>query len=60
VLFSALGVGSSLFKFVSPLPYPINVAGPVVIAWFVIGIVYLVYLWVAHRDRVTEMSMVFE
>lgn len=60
VLFSALGVGSSIFKFISPLPYPINVAGPVVIAWFVIGIVYLIYLWTAHRDRVMEMGTVFE
>jgi amino acid transporter len=60
VLFAALGVGSSIFKFVSPLPYPINVAGPVVLAWFFIGIVYLIYLWVAHRDRVTDMSEVFD
>ncbi len=60
VLFSALGVGSSLFKFVSPLPYPISEAGPVVIAWFVIGIVYLAYLWTTHRERVTQMGTVFE
>jgi amino acid transporter len=60
VLFSALGIKTSLFKFVSPLPYPINRAGIVVIIWFAIGIIYLAYLWTAHRDRVTEMSAVFE
>jgi amino acid transporter len=60
VLFSALGLKTSLFKFVSPLPYPINRAGIVVVIWFAIGIIYLAYLWVAHRDRVTEMSAVFE
>lgn len=60
VLFSALGVGSSIFKFVSPLPYPINRAGIVVIIWFIIGVVYLGYLWRAHRDRVLNMGSVFE
>jgi amino acid transporter len=60
VLFSALGIGSSIFKFVSPLPYPINRAGIVVIVWFIIGVVYLGYLWTAHRDRVLKMSTVFE
>ena len=60
VLFSALGIKTSLFKFVSSLPYPIDRAGIVVIIWFAIGIIYLAYLWIAHRDRVTEMSEVFE
>lgn len=60
VLFSALGVGSSVFKFVSPLGYPVSVAGPVVIAWFVLGIIYLVYLVVRHPNRVSDMSEVFD
>jgi len=60
VLASALGVGTSVFKFVSPLPYPISLAGIVVIVWFVIGIVYLAYLLRRHPERVTEMSQVFE
>jgi amino acid transporter len=60
VLFSALGIKTSLFKFVSALSYPSNKAGIVVIIWFAIGIIYLVYLWVAHRDRVMEMSEVFD
>jgi hypothetical protein len=60
VLLDALGVKTSLFKFVSSLPYPINRAGIVVIIWFALGIIYLGYLWVAHRDRVIEMSDVFE
>jgi len=60
VLLDALGIKTSLFKFVSSLPYPIDRAGIVVIIWFALGIIYLGYLWVAHRDRVIEMSDVFE
>jgi amino acid transporter len=60
VLFSALGVGTSIFKFVSPLTYPISLAGIVVIVWFVLGLVYLGYLLVRHRERVTDMGRVFE
>jgi amino acid transporter len=60
VLASALGVGSSIFKFVSPLPYPISLAGIVVIVWFVIGLAYLAVLLVRHPERVTEMGTVFE
>jgi amino acid transporter len=60
VLASALGVGSSIFKFVSPLPYPISLAGIVVIVWFVIGLTYLAVLLVRHPERVTAMGTVFE
>ena len=36
--------GIQAFKFVSPLAYPISLAGPVVGVWMVIGIVFLIYL----------------
>jgi amino acid transporter len=60
VLASALGIGSSVFKFVSPLPYPISVAGVVVIIWFIIGLVYLAYLLWRHPDRIKDMGKVYE
>lgn len=41
VLAAAVGVGSSVLKFVSPLPYPISYAGLVVGIWFLIGLFYL-------------------
>jgi amino acid transporter len=60
VFASALGVGSSVLKFVSPLPYPLSLAGIVVVVWFVIGLFYLGYLLKRHPERVNKMSEVFE
>jgi len=60
VLAAAVGVGSSVLKFVSPLPYPISEAGLAVGIWFVIGIAYLGYLLSTHPDRIREMQDVFD
>jgi amino acid transporter len=57
--FTALGLGGSVFKFVSPLPYPISLTGLVVGSWFVLGIVYLVFLYQRHPERVRETGRVF-
>jgi hypothetical protein len=53
-------VGSSLLKFVSPLPYPISEAGLAVGIWFLIGLGYLAYLLVTHPDRIRNMDQVFD
>ncbi len=60
VFASAVGIGSSVFRFVSPLPYPISTAGIVVAIWFAIGLVYLGYLVRRHPRRIEDMSEVFE
>ena len=60
VFASAVGIGSSVFKFVSPLPYPLSMAGIIVGIWFFIGIVYLGYLLACHPTRVKDMGKVFE
>jgi amino acid transporter len=57
--FTALGLGGSLLKFVSPLPYPISLTGIVVGSWFVLGIIYLVFLYQRHPERVRETGRVF-
>jgi amino acid transporter len=57
--FTALGLGGSVFKFVSPLPYPISLTGIVVGSWFVLGIIYLVFLYQRHPERVRETGRVF-
>ncbi|HYU92507.1 MAG TPA: amino acid permease, partial [Actinomycetota bacterium] len=46
-------------KFVSRLPYPLSIAGPVVAIWMVVGLIYLVYLMVKDRRRVDETARVF-
>lgn len=60
VFCSAVGIGSSLFKFVSPLPYPLNRAGIVVGIWFVFGLAYMGYLLARHPQRVKDMEKVFD
>jgi amino acid transporter len=47
ILFTALGAGGSFLKFVTPLPWPISLTGPILIGWYSIGTVYL--LWLARR-----------
>ena len=60
VLAAAVGVGSSVLKFVSPLPYPISEAGLVVGIWFLIGMIYLAYLLRRHPERVHDVDKVFD
>jgi amino acid transporter len=60
VLAAALGVGSSVLKFVSPLPSPISYAGLAVGIWYVLGLAYLAYLLRRHPDRIRDMGQVFD
>ena len=55
----AIGVGGSVFDFISPLPYPFSVVGPVVGIWYAIGIVYLIYLYARKPERVRDTARVF-
>ncbi len=53
------GAGIPAFKFISRLPHPLSVAGPVVGAWMVIGLIYLAVLMSRDRTRVEETAKVF-
>lgn len=55
----AIGVGGSIFDFISPLPYPFSVVGPVVGIWYLIGIVYLIYLSTRAPQRLKDTAKVF-
>jgi amino acid transporter len=55
----AIGIGGSVFSFISPLPYPFSVVGPVVGIVYVIGIAYLIYLAVKAPDRLKDTGKVF-
>jgi amino acid transporter len=56
-LLTALGIEA--FDFISALPYPISLVGPVVGIWFAIGVVYLVVLAATRRDRLRDTGKVF-
>jgi amino acid transporter len=53
-------VGIQAFDFVSALPYPISLVGPVVGIWYAIGLVYLVVLLTRRPERLRETGRVFE
>ena len=50
--------GIKAFSFVAELTSPISYAGPIVIAWLVLGAFYLVFLTAKHPERVRQMSQV--
>ena len=56
---TALGIGHSFLKFVTPLSYPSSEAGLAIGIWYVVGVVVLVYLYVRHPARLPEMKRVF-
>src|SRR5579864_4646521 len=56
---TALGIGSSFLKFVTPLSYPSSETGLAIGIWYVIGLVVLGYLATRHPERLPEMKRVF-
>jgi amino acid transporter len=52
-------VGIEAFDFVSALPYPISLVGPVVGIWYAIGLVYLVVLMRRRPERLAATGRVF-
>lgn len=62
VLFPAFcaALGITLFSFVSPLSSPLNYAGPAVLVWVVLGILWLAYLMARYPERVRATAHIFE
>ena len=59
VLLTALGVGVSFLKFITPLPYPISLVGPILGVWFVAGLICLAYVCARHPERLEETTRIF-
>jgi amino acid transporter len=57
--FTALGIGGSVLKFVTPLSYPASETGLAIGIWYMIGLAVLAYLYVKHPQRLPEMKRVF-
>jgi amino acid transporter len=57
--FTAVGIGKSVFKFVSPLPAPLTLVGPVDGAIMGVGVLYLIYLYIAHPERIRDTGKIF-
>jgi amino acid transporter len=52
-------VGIQAFDFISALPYPISLVGPVVGIWYAIGLVYLIVLATRRPERLRDTGKVF-
>ena len=52
-------VGIQAFDFISALPYPVSLVGPVVGIWFAIGVIYLIVLATRRPERLRETGRVF-
>jgi len=52
------GAGIPAFNFITPLPPPLSYMGPGVGGWMIIGLIYLVFLYARHKQRVTEVGLV--
>jgi hypothetical protein len=50
--------GIRAFSFVSPLTAPSSYMGPGVAGFMVLGVIYLIYLYAKHPQRVTEVGLV--
>ncbi len=46
------------FSFITPLTPPVSYMGPGVAAWMLAGVIYLVYLYLRHPARVTQVGLV--
>jgi amino acid transporter len=53
------GLGITVFKFISPLTYPLNIAGIVIAAWYAVGVVLMIYFAVRHPGRIRDTGKVF-
>ncbi len=53
------GLGIPVFNFISKLTYPLSLAGPVIIAWYAIGIVLVIYFSARHPERIRDTAKVF-
>jgi amino acid transporter len=57
--FTAVGIGKSVFNFVSKLPAPFTLVGPVDGIAMGFGVLYLIYLYAARPERIRETGKIF-
>ncbi len=52
------GIKAPGLSFITPLSAPFSYMGPAVGIWMVIGIIYLVYLYARHRQRIVDVGLI--
>jgi hypothetical protein len=57
--FTGIGVGKSVFSFVTKLPAPYTLVGPIDGIGMGVGVLYMLYLYATHPERIRETGRVF-
>jgi amino acid transporter len=52
------GLKAPGLSFIAPLSAPFSYMGPAVAIWMVIGLIYLVYLYMRHRQRIVDVGLI--
>ena len=52
------GIKAPGLSFIAPLTAPLSYMGPVAGIWMVIGLIYLVYLYARHRQRIVDVGLI--
>ena len=52
-------LGIPVFKFISKLTYPLDLAGIVIAAWYAIGVILMIYFSIRHPERIRDTRKVF-
>jgi amino acid transporter len=52
------GIKIAGISWISPLPAPLSYMGPAVAVWMIIGVAYLIYLYVTNSQRVIDVGLI--
>lgn len=52
------GVKIAGISWISPLPAPLSYMGPAVAVWMIIGVAYLIYLYLTRPQRVVDVGLI--
>jgi amino acid transporter len=52
------GIKTPGLSFIAPLSAPLSYMGPAAAVWMVIGAIYLVFLYMRHRQRVMDVALI--
>ena len=52
------GIKAPGLSFITPLTAPLSYMGPAAGIWMVIGLIYLVYLYARHRQRIVDVGLI--
>src|SRR5215471_3582085 len=52
------GIKTPGLSFIAPLTAPLSYMGPAAAIWMAVGIIYLVYLYWRHRQRIVDVALI--